>query len=279
MTGDQVTGEQMTGNRVDGDGLPAGAAPEQAEEEFDTVAAWTADAIEQLPDVDPVPAACNGSGHPAALDWLADRMEVGPGCTVLDTGSGLGGPAEWVARRTGARLVTAEPMAAAAGRGHRLFGRPGVVAWSHQLPFANGTFDASMALAVLSTVTDKEAYLAEVRRVLAPGGRLGLLEYVRTGPVAEPPAGNEFLDPGGLARVVRAGGFRIRDEVRGEDLPEPPRSWKADADRVAAAVAAAHPVDRARTDAEREQDRFARLLEDGALRVRLLVAERAGGQA
>lgn len=256
-----------------------GRAAEQAEEEFDTVAAWTAAAIERLPGVDPIPAACNGSGQPAALDWLADRMDLERGGRVLDTGSGLGGPAEWVARRTGARMVTAEPMAAAAACGHRLFGRAGVVAWSHQLPFATGSFDAAMALAVLSTVSDKEAYLAEVRRVLAPGGRLGILEYVRTGPVAEAPAGNEFLDADGLARAVRRGGFRIRAEAQGADLPDPPASWKADADRVSAAVAAAHPAARALADAAREQDRFARLLDSGVLKVQLLVADRIADQA
>ena len=256
-----------------------GAPPEQAEEEFDTVAAWTADAIERLADVDPVPAACNGSGNPAALDWLADRMAVGASATVVDTGSGLGGPAEWVARRTGARLVTAEPMASAARRGHRLFGRPGVVAWSHQLPFAAGAFEAAMALAVLSTVGDKEGYLAELRRVLVPGGRLGLLEYVRTGPLADPPSGNEFLDRDGLERLVRTAGFRPLAEAPGRDLPDPPGWWTAAADRVAAAVAAAHPGDRARTDAEREQDRFADLLRTGTLTVHLLVAERAPDQS
>ena len=48
-----------------------------------------------------------------------------------------------------------------------------------RLPFADGEFDLAVATLVLCTVPDPRATLAELRRVLAPGGRLLLIEHVR----------------------------------------------------------------------------------------------------
>ncbi|MGD9736225.1 MAG: class I SAM-dependent methyltransferase [Solirubrobacterales bacterium] len=50
-----------------------------------------------------------------------------------------------------------------------------------RLPFADGEFDLAVATLVLCTVPDPTATLAELRRVLAPGGRLLLIEHVRAG--------------------------------------------------------------------------------------------------
>ena len=45
-------------------------ADDPMEAEFDTVAAWTAEVAADLGPEYFVPAACRGSGKPAALDWL-----------------------------------------------------------------------------------------------------------------------------------------------------------------------------------------------------------------
>lgn len=47
------------------------------------------------------------------------------------------------------------------------------------LPFADDAFDTVVSTLVLCTVTDVDLTLAEIRRVLAPGGRLVFLEHVR----------------------------------------------------------------------------------------------------
>lgn len=50
---------------------------------------------------------------------------------------------------------------------------------AERLPFADASFDTVVATLTLCTVDDLPATLAEVRRVLAPGGRLLFLEHVR----------------------------------------------------------------------------------------------------
>lgn len=47
------------------------------------------------------------------------------------------------------------------------------------LPFDDGSFDTVVSTLVLCTVPDVPTALAEIRRVLAPGGRLLFLEHVR----------------------------------------------------------------------------------------------------
>jgi MFS family permease len=65
-----------------------------------------------------------------------------------------------------------------------------VDATADRLPAADATFDAAVASLVLCSVRDVPAALAEVRRVLRPGGQLRFLEHVRA-------------DTPGLARVQR----------------------------------------------------------------------------
>ncbi|HKJ36568.1 MAG TPA: class I SAM-dependent methyltransferase, partial [Solirubrobacterales bacterium] len=50
---------------------------------------------------------------------------------------------------------------------------------AEELPFDDDSFDSVVATLVLCTVDDQRAALAEVARVLRPGGRLHLLEHVR----------------------------------------------------------------------------------------------------
>jgi ubiquinone/menaquinone biosynthesis C-methylase UbiE len=49
------------------------------------------------------------------------------------------------------------------------------------LPCADGSFDAAVSCLVLCSVSDQRQVLAELHRVLAPGGQLRFLEHVRSG--------------------------------------------------------------------------------------------------
>lgn len=50
---------------------------------------------------------------------------------------------------------------------------------AESLPFADESFDCVVCTLVLCTVDDPDAAVAEIRRVLRPGGRLLLIEHVR----------------------------------------------------------------------------------------------------
>jgi ubiquinone/menaquinone biosynthesis C-methylase UbiE len=54
-----------------------------------------------------------------------------------------------------------------------------VEAPGEDLPFPDGSFDTVAVTLVLCTVPDQAATLAEIKRVLAPGGQLLFLEHVR----------------------------------------------------------------------------------------------------
>jgi SAM-dependent methyltransferase len=97
---------------------------------------------------------------------------------TLDLGSGTGRnlpllPAD-------ARAVAVDPHLDALARARaRAPGVPLVAARAEALPFRPGTFDTVVSGLVLCSVDDPAAALAEVRRVLRPGGVLRLLEHVR----------------------------------------------------------------------------------------------------
>jgi len=52
---------------------------------------------------------------------------------------------------------------------------------AERLPAADGAFDAAVVSLMLCSVADQRAVLAEVRRVVRPGGYLRFLEHVRAG--------------------------------------------------------------------------------------------------
>lgn len=81
-------------------------------------------------------------------------------------------------------LTLAEPEPSMVDRLHEVGGAdartPRVVqAGAESLPFPDASFDTVVSTLVLCTVDDVDASLAEVRRVLRPGGELLLIEHVR----------------------------------------------------------------------------------------------------
>jgi SAM-dependent methyltransferase len=260
------------GSGAGGAGSGGGAASPM-EAEFDVVAAWTEQAVAALGPQYAVAAACRGSGSPAALGWLADALRVRPGVRMLDAGSGLGGPAAWLADRYGVRPYCAEPMHGAAAACRRLFGLPTVSASAAALPYPAGTFDLAWCLGVLCTTTDKAAILTELRRVLRPGGEIGLLVYAATGPITEPrPAGNAFPAEADLPALLGAAGLIVAASAAAADLPPAPPDWQRRGDRVDLLVADRHRDHPSWQQARRQSARIGHLLDTGQLRAVLLHA-------
>lgn len=108
---------------------------------------------------------------------------IGPGRTFLDLGSGAGHVAA-AARSCGARTVAldVEHSALVSSR-VRFPGGEALAADAARLPLANASVDALFCFSVLQ-YADRPAAIAEMRRVLKPGGRVVVVENLAGSPVA-----------------------------------------------------------------------------------------------
>jgi SAM-dependent methyltransferase len=197
---------------------------------------------------------------PLALAWLAGYERV------VDVGTGEG----QLARRliaAGAHSVTGVDPTAAQLATARM--RDGGVRYARAeaiaLPFADASFDAALACLVFEHLPDHESPIAEVARVLRPGGRFAFFlnhpllqcpgsgwiddhildeQYWRIGPYLDPDLAMEEIAPGvvlpfvhrPLSHYVNAlcdAGFRV---VRMEE-PPPADGFVARAEEYAAAAA------------------------------------------
>jgi ubiquinone/menaquinone biosynthesis C-methylase UbiE len=120
-----------------------------------------------------------GRGRSARL--VADLAGVGPGDRVVDVGSGPGRFLREAAER-GAEAVGVEPSAQMRRLAQRRTParlRPAVTVVdgvAERLPLEDGSATVAWAVASVHHWTDRDAGLAELYRVLRPGGRLLLAE-------------------------------------------------------------------------------------------------------
>jgi demethylmenaquinone methyltransferase/2-methoxy-6-polyprenyl-1,4-benzoquinol methylase len=121
--------------------------------------------------------------------WKAFAVAVArvrPGERVLDVASGSGDLARALARRAGAKgevwMSDINRAMLARGRDRLLDAGcllPAVQCDAERLPFPGAYFDCVSVAFGLRNMTHKDAALAEMARVLRPGGRLLVLEFSR----------------------------------------------------------------------------------------------------
>jgi ubiquinone/menaquinone biosynthesis C-methylase UbiE len=113
-------------------------------------------------------------GTETLTDDILDALALAPGLSLLDVGCGSG---EWHARLAAGRVVTVGldlmpgMLQAARVAGAGLEPRPELICADAQaIPFQAATFDRVLCSGVLYHVPDCRTALAEMRRVLRPGG-------------------------------------------------------------------------------------------------------------
>ena len=117
--------------------------------------------------------------YPVALDqWLRDALQLDEERTVVDLGAGTG---KFTRRllATGANIIAVEPVSEMLAQLTRIL--PDVAARSgtaENIPVNDGAVDAVVCAQSFHWFASTTA-LAEIRRVLKPGGHLGLIWNVR----------------------------------------------------------------------------------------------------
>ena len=136
--------------------------------------------------------------------WLYPRLSRDLQDPVLDVGCGIG---DFVAYRRGSVGVDVNACAVSWCRRRGLDVR---LMEEDRLPFADGSFNSVVLDNVLEHLSEPSKLLAEIRRVLAPGGKLtigvpGTLGY------ASDPDHKKFYEESNLKQVLDIAGFSLRD--------------------------------------------------------------------
>lgn len=171
-------------------------------------------------------------GGTAATDRLMKEAAVRAADLVLDVCSGMGGPARYLAWRTGCN-VTGLDLTASRVEGAteltRVAGLSGSVRFVHgnalDMPFQDASFTLAIAQEAFAHIPDKPRLLAQCARVLQPGGRLVFSDIIHRGNLSVHDAQrlsdgmtfSEIETLGGYAEQLRLCGMAV---VRRFDLTQ-----------------------------------------------------------
>jgi ubiquinone/menaquinone biosynthesis C-methylase UbiE len=163
-------------------------------------------------------------GGRAATAAFAPRLGLRPGISLLEIGSGIGGPARYFARHHGCHVtgidLTEEFIAVSRALTRRL-GMEGQVSFEQgsalSMPFADATFHVATLLHVGMNIGEKARLFAEVRRVLRPGGIFGIYDQMREAdgdltfpvPWASVPQTSFVETPAAYKRLLTESGFEV----------------------------------------------------------------------
>jgi sarcosine/dimethylglycine N-methyltransferase len=174
----------------------------------------------------------------AATDELAKLVGVTPDMTVLDVGSGVGGPARFWAASYGCRVTGVDLSQAFVDAARYLTERTGQggrvsfeTASALELPFDDGHFDVALLQHVAMNISDRPRLYREIRRVLKPGGRFATFDVVSLNgeplypvPWARTPATSFLLTAAATREAIEPAGFSA---LAWRDDSEAAKAWVA----------------------------------------------------
>ncbi|WP_322418070.1 class I SAM-dependent methyltransferase [Mesorhizobium huakuii] len=174
----------------------------------------------------------------AATAELAKLADITAGMSVLDVGSGIGGPARFLAATYGCRVTgvdLSEPFVEAARYLTERTGQGGQLSFQTasalQLPFNEGRFDIVLLQHVAMNISDRGRLYRELRRVLKSGGRFATFDVVLSSgephyplPWARTPATSFLLTIDATHEAIESAGFRM---LAWQDDTEVAKAWFA----------------------------------------------------
>ncbi len=174
----------------------------------------------------------------AATTELATLVGITDDMLVLDVGSGIGGPARYLAASYGCRVVgvdLSEPFVDAARYLTERTRQSGQVTFevgsALELPFDDGQFDRVLLQHVAMNIADRGRLYRELRRVLKSGGRFGTFDVVLLGgdplypvPWARTSETSFLLSAAATRETVESSGFRT---LVCQDDTEAAKVWAA----------------------------------------------------
>jgi sarcosine/dimethylglycine N-methyltransferase len=174
----------------------------------------------------------------AATVELAKLTGITADMAVLDVGSGLGGPARFLAATYGCQVTgvdLSEPFVDAARYLTERTGQSERVSFETasavELPFDDGHFDIVLLQHVAMNVSDRPRLYRETRRVLKLGGRLAIYDVVLNSddphypvPWARTPATSFLLTAAATREAIEPAGFRA---LAWHDDSEAAKAWFA----------------------------------------------------
>jgi sarcosine/dimethylglycine N-methyltransferase len=174
----------------------------------------------------------------AATAELATLAGITAETSVLDVGSGVGGPARFLAASYGCRVTgvdLSEPFVDAARYLTERTGQSGLVSFQTasalELPFDDGSFDVVLLQHVAMNISDRPRLYREIRRVLKSGGRFATFDVVLNSgephyplPWSRTPATSCLLTAAATREEIEPAGFRT---LAWRDDTEAAKAWAA----------------------------------------------------
>jgi sarcosine/dimethylglycine N-methyltransferase len=174
----------------------------------------------------------------AATAELAKLAGITADMSVLDVGSGVGGPARFLAATYGCQVTgvdLSEPFVDAARYLTERTRQSGQVSFQTagalELPFDDGRFDVALLQHVAMNISDRARLYREIHRVLKSGGRFATFDVVLNSgephypvPWARTPATSFLLTAAATREAIEPAGFRT---LAWQDDTEMAKAWFA----------------------------------------------------